>query len=266
MPIRRIIGRGRAAGRRAPASGPRSRPSRTRPSTARAAAAASCSRRSGSAISSLERRRERRGVPGRDEPRRRHAAPTSEKPPTSPSTIGLPKASPAWRTPGLLDLAVGEGEHVGAPHQRRDLGIGDEARQEAHRPRRPRGQLPQRLERHPRHPRDPELGAGGRSARTPRAACRLPCRGAAGRRRGSPAPRRRASSGGSGSSCGAGSGSRAARAGSRGPRSGSRPTSAASRSRRAVGVDDDRVEALEQPALPRQRRRRRPGRAAGSGA
>ena len=44
-------------------------------------------------------------------------------------------------------------------HQRRDLRVGDEARQEPDPSRRLVGQLPQRLEGHSRHPGDPELGA-----------------------------------------------------------------------------------------------------------
>ena len=37
---------------------------------------------------------------------------------------------------GLVDLAVGQHDEVGAPEERRELGVGDEARDEAHARRR----------------------------------------------------------------------------------------------------------------------------------
>ncbi len=90
----------------------------------------------------------------------------------------------------MLGVAVGEDEDVGAPQYRRDLGVLDEAGEEADRAARPRGGRAQRLERpsagcrrsRARRPRCP---------RRPRAGCRAPCRGGAGRRRGSPGPRAR---------------------------------------------------------------------------
>ena len=55
----------------------------------------------------------------------------------------------------LVDLAVGQRDDVGAPHQRRDLAIGDEPLDEAH-PGRRAGLQGRGV--HPRHADDPQLG------------------------------------------------------------------------------------------------------------
>ena len=61
---------------------------------------------------------------------------------------------------GLVDLAVGQDDEVRAVEERRELGVGHEALDEAHRRR---GGGPQRREVHARQPDDPELGAVDRA-------------------------------------------------------------------------------------------------------
>ena len=60
---------------------------------------------------------------------------------------------------GVLGVEVGEGEDVGAAEDRRDLGVLDEAGDEADAARRAGGELAQRLDVHARVADDPELGA-----------------------------------------------------------------------------------------------------------
>ena len=59
----------------------------------------------------------------------------------------------------MLDVAVGEDDDVGAAHDRRDLGVLDEAGEEADAARRLGGEAAQRLDVHARVADDPELGA-----------------------------------------------------------------------------------------------------------
>ncbi len=88
-------------------------------------------------------------------------AATSGKPPTSVTHAGPPEGQRGGEHAGLvqtLGSRVGQHDQVGAAKQGvRQLGVGHEAGDEAHRRWR---QLPQRLELHHRSPHDPQLGAG----------------------------------------------------------------------------------------------------------
>ena len=59
----------------------------------------------------------------------------------------------------MLGVAVGEDDEVGAAEDRRDLGVVDEAGDEADAARAPRRPAAQRLDGHPRVADDPQLGA-----------------------------------------------------------------------------------------------------------
>ena len=125
-------------------------------------------------------------------------AASSGKPPTSLSSSGMPAPSARERDAGLVDLAVGQHDEVGAAQERGRLRARTRTARRSGRPRaRPRAAAAMSMRG---MPDDPQLGAPdprGRALARPRAGRRGPCRGAAGRRRGRPVRSRRRSSGGS---------------------------------------------------------------------
>ena len=82
---------------------------------------------------------------------------------------------------GLVDLAVGQDDEVGGGERARELGAGDEPQRGAH----VRAVDERRV--HPRHPDDPQLGVRPRLRARPRAARRGPCTGGSARRTAPPA-------------------------------------------------------------------------------
>ena len=189
----------RRAGHRVAACAGRSRPRRRSSAAAARAAAAMRPARSGSASRRRSACVQRRGVA------RRHqlAPPPSPrpraKPPTSLQQQRRAEGQRGEEHAGLVDLAVGQHDEVGAAEQRRDLGVGHEAGQEAHARRRRGAQRPER----PCAACPTTHSSASCDARaTPRAARRGPCTGAGGRRTARPGRSVAASSGGSGARLG----------------------------------------------------------------
>ena len=122
-----------------------------------AAAAASSARAASSATSSRSAAASAR-VPGRDQPGGAGRGDLGEAP-DGAEHQRLAEGEAGVEDAGVLGVEVGEDDDVGAAEDRRDLGVLDEAGDEADPAGRLGGELAQRLDVHARVADDPELGA-----------------------------------------------------------------------------------------------------------